>query len=130
MAAAGHEGEDANLFAAVEAVGMELCPELGIAIPVGKDSLSMRTAWQDRDGVDKSVTAPMSLIITAAAQLKDVRGSLTPQLRGKQGVGEDTVLVLADIRCLFILLVTFYCESRRMVGAAVNHEGRWGGCES
>jgi phosphoribosylformylglycinamidine synthase len=97
MAAAGHEGEDANLFAAVEAVGMELCPELGIAIPVGKDSLSMRTAWQDRDGVDKSVTAPMSLIITAAAQLKDVRGSLTPQLRGKQGVGEDTVLVLADI---------------------------------
>ncbi|MBT8148827.1 MAG: phosphoribosylformylglycinamidine synthase, partial [Gammaproteobacteria bacterium] len=100
MAAAGHAGEDANLYAAVEAVGMQLCPELGIAIPVGKDSLSMRTAWRDAGGNEKSVTAPMSLVITAAAALPDVRGSLTPQLCAVPGDGKvhsDSVLLLVDI---------------------------------
>ncbi len=81
MAPAGAEGEDANLYAAVEAVGMELCPELGICIPVGKDSMSMRTLWQDDNGKQQSVTAPLSLIITAFAKVTDATQSLTPQLR-------------------------------------------------
>lgn len=80
MAAAGYGGEDQALFDTVKAVGMELCPELGIAIPVGKDSMSMRTVWQD-NGQAKSVTAPMSLIISAFAPVTDVRKVLTPQLR-------------------------------------------------
>jgi phosphoribosylformylglycinamidine synthase len=94
MAACGEPGEDAALYDTVKAVGMELCPALGISIPVGKDSLSMRTRWSD-DGADnavKQVTAPVSLIITAFASLADVRGTLTPQLR--EG---DTTLVLVDL---------------------------------
>ena len=80
MAACGEPGEDAALYAAVHAVGMELCPALGIAIPVGKDSLSMKTVW--RDGVThKSVVAPVSLIVSAFAPVADVRRTLTPQLR-------------------------------------------------
>jgi phosphoribosylformylglycinamidine synthase len=105
MAACGEPGEDAALFAAVKAVGEELCPALGIAIPVGKDSLSMRTAWReeatgDGDGaradatVVKSVVAPVSLIVSAFAPVGDVRRSWTPQLRTDQG---DTVLVLVDL---------------------------------
>src|SRR5690606_6401868 len=66
MAAAGYPGEDSRLYEAVKAVGMELCPELGITIPVGKDSMSMRTVWDDGQG-KKSVAAPLSLIITAFA---------------------------------------------------------------
>jgi phosphoribosylformylglycinamidine synthase len=99
MCAAGSEGEDAGLFEAVKAVGMELCPALGICIPVGKDSMSMRTTWQDDvDGqpVDKSVTAPLSLIITAFAPVTDVRKSLTPQLRTDSG---DSALLLIDLGC-------------------------------
>lgn len=76
MCAAGHAGEDEKLYRTVEAVGVELCPQLGITIPVGKDSMSMRTAWQD-----KAVTAPLSLIITAFAPVTDVRKTVTPQLR-------------------------------------------------
>jgi phosphoribosylformylglycinamidine synthase len=84
MAACGEPGEDAALYAAVRAVGMELCPALGIAIPVGKDSLSMKTAW--RDGNDaKSVVAPVSLIVSAFAPVVDVRRTLTPQLRSDAG---------------------------------------------
>jgi phosphoribosylformylglycinamidine synthase len=97
MAACGEPGEDAALFAAVKAVGEELCPALGIAIPVGKDSLSMRTAWRDGDAVDgapKSVVAPVSLIVSAFAPVGDVRRSWTPQLRTDAG---DTVLVLVDL---------------------------------
>jgi phosphoribosylformylglycinamidine synthase len=93
MAAAGHPGEDAALYAAVRAVGEELCPALGITIPVGKDSLSMKTLWQ-QDGEQRSVTAPVSLIITAFAPVTDVRLSLTPQLRTDQG---DTELLLIDL---------------------------------
>ncbi|RDH43033.1 phosphoribosylformylglycinamidine synthase [Zooshikella ganghwensis] len=93
MAAAGHDGEDAVLYDTVKAVGMELCPELGLTIPVGKDSMSMRTQWQEH-GEEKSVTAPMSLIISAFAPVQDVRHTLTPQLITDQG---PTKLMLIDL---------------------------------
>jgi len=93
MAAAGHPGEDANLFDTVKAVSHELCRELGIAIPVGKDSLSLRTQWQDEDG-DYQVVAPVSLIVSAFAPVSDVRRHLTPQL---QRVDEASHLLLLDL---------------------------------
>jgi len=93
MAPAGHPGEDAGLYDAVRAVGAELCPALGIAIPVGKDSMSMRTVWSD-DAGEHSVTAPISLIVSAFAPVLDVRASLTPQLRRDVG---DTSLWLVDL---------------------------------
>ena len=93
MAAAGHLGEDARLFKTVRAIGMELCPELGISIPVGKDSMSMKTIWED-DGDRREVTAPLSLIISAFAPVTDVRRTLTPALRTDLG---DTDLVLIDL---------------------------------
>ena len=95
MCAAGHPGEDATLFDTVRAVGMELCPALGIAIPVGKDSMSMKTTWRDpASQQEKAVTAPMSLIVSAFAPVTDVRATLTPQLRTDAG---DTELVLIDL---------------------------------
>ena len=93
MAACGEPGEDAALFATVKAVGLELCPTLGISIPVGKDSLSMRTQWKE-EGDDKKVTSPVSLIVTAFATLADVRGTLTPQLNATE---LDTTMVLVDL---------------------------------
>jgi len=93
MCAAGHPGEDEKLYDTVKAVGMALCPELGITIPVGKDSMSMRTQWQ-QDGEDRSVTAPMSLVITAFAPVVDVRKTVTPQLRADRG---DSSLLLVDL---------------------------------
>lgn len=93
MAACGHTGEDAILYDTVEAVGMELCPELGIAIPVGKDSLSMKTVWQE-NGDTKSVTSPLSLIVTAFAPVTDAAKTNTPQLRTDQG---DTDLIYIDL---------------------------------
>ncbi len=81
MAAAGDAAEEQALFDAVRAVGMELCPELGIAIPVGKDSLSMRTRWRDGE-CEREVVAPMTLIVSAFAPVADIRRTLTPQLRG------------------------------------------------
>lgn len=93
MSAAGHPGEDAGLYEAVKAIGEELCPALGITIPVGKDSMSMKTQWQ-QDGEDKTVTAPMSLIITAFGRVSDVRKTVTPQLRTDKG---DTRLLLIDL---------------------------------
>lgn len=93
MAACGEPGEDAALYETVKAVGMELCPALGISIPVGKDSLSMRTQWSE--GSDKKkVTSPVSLIVSAFASLSDVRGTLTPQLNATE---TDTTLVLIDL---------------------------------
>jgi len=89
MAAAGHPGEDAALFDTVRAVALELCPALGISIPVGKDSLSMRTAW---DG--KEMVSPLSLIVSAFAPMEDARATLTPQLRTDCG---ETELVLIDL---------------------------------
>ncbi len=95
MAAAGHPGEDAALFDTVETVAMELCPALGISIPVGKDSLSMKTSWRDvKGGENKSVVAPVSLIVSAFAPCSDVRQTLTPELRKDVG---DTVLILIDL---------------------------------
>ncbi|QGZ61511.1 phosphoribosylformylglycinamidine synthase [Paraburkholderia acidisoli] len=95
MAACGAPGEDAALYDTVKAIGMELCPALGIGIPVGKDSLSMRTKWND-EGVAKEVVAPVSLIISAFAPVEDVRRHLTPQLRRADEVGE-TVLIGIDL---------------------------------
>jgi phosphoribosylformylglycinamidine synthase len=95
MCAAGHPGEDAVLFDTVRAVGMELCPALGVSIPVGKDSMSMKTAWKDTvTGEAKAVTAPLSLIVSAFAPVTDVRRTLTPQLRTDCG---ETELVLIDL---------------------------------
>ena len=100
MAACGEPGEDAALYETVKAVGMELCPALGISIPVGKDSLSMRTQWSAKKGDANSagathkVTSPVSLIITAFASLTDVRGTLTPQLDAQEG---DSSLLLIDL---------------------------------
>ncbi|WP_428508152.1 phosphoribosylformylglycinamidine synthase [Roseateles sp.] len=94
MAACGEPGEDAALFDTVKAVGMELCPALGVSIPVGKDSLSMRTRWSDAQGAEQQVTAPVSLIITAFASVADVRGTLTPQLKTDAG---DSSLILVDL---------------------------------
>jgi phosphoribosylformylglycinamidine synthase len=97
MAPAGHPGEDARLYDAVKAVGAELCPALGIAIPVGKDSMSMRTTWEER-GEKRSVTAPLSLIVSAFAPVTDVRRALTPELRGDGDVDvTDTELLLVDL---------------------------------
>jgi len=92
MAAAGHHGEDAALFDTVEAVGMELCPQLGISIPVGKDSMSMKTTWKEGEQ-NKAVTAPLSLIVTAFAPCNDARKTLTPQL----AADTDTVVLLIDL---------------------------------
>ena len=91
MAACGEPGEDAALYDTVRAVGMELCPALGIGVPVGKDSLSMRTKWSD-GGKTRQVVAPVSLIVTAFASLADVRGTRTPEL-----AREDSALVLVDL---------------------------------
>ena len=91
MAAAGHPGEDAGLYEAVKAVGEELCPQLGLTIPVGKDSMSMKTRWQQGDE-QREMTAPLSLVITAFARVEDVRATVTPQL-----VTEDNALLLIDL---------------------------------
>jgi phosphoribosylformylglycinamidine synthase len=115
MAACGEPGEDAALFDTVHAVAMELCPALGVSVPVGKDSLSMRTRWPDpRSGEGKQVVSPVSLVVSAFAALPDVRGTLTPQLHAPAGSttpagpvtvpgaapahgGPATVLILIDL---------------------------------
>ena len=95
MAAAGHPGEDAGLYEAVKAVGEELCPALGLTIPVGKDSMSMKTTWKnENDATEQSVTSPLSLIITAFGRVEDVRKTVTPQLRTDKG---ETSLILVDL---------------------------------
>ena len=93
MAAAGEPGEDAALYDTVRAVALELCPALGLAIPVGKDSLSMKTVWE-QDGERREMTAPLSLIVSAFAPVRDCRAVLTPELRRDLG---DTDLVLVDL---------------------------------
>ena len=92
MAAAGHPGEDAGLYEAVKAIGEELCPALGLAIPVGKDSMSMKTTWQ-QDDEQKAVTSPLSLVISAFARVEDVRKTVTPQLCTDQ----DNLLLFVDL---------------------------------
>ena len=103
MAACGYPGEDAALFDTVKAVGEELCPTLGIAIPVGKDSLSMRTKW-DEQGTEHEVVAPLSLIVSGFAPVKDVRKTLTPEL----DLSEDSGLLLIDV-----------AEGRDRLGASI-----------
>ena len=105
MAPAGHPGEDAGLYEAVQAVGLEICPALDICVPVGKDSMSMKSVWDDKEQ-SKSVTAPLSLIITAFAPVKDIRHTLTPQIKTNKG----------DTRLLFIDLAQ---GQQRMGGSAV-----------
>ncbi|KAH9942533.1 phosphoribosylformylglycinamidine synthase [Epithele typhae] len=95
MCAAGKAGEGAGLYDAVRAVGMELCPALGVGIPVGKDSMSMSMRWQERDGERKEVSAPLSLIVTAFAAVEDVGKTWTPQLR--TDVDGPTVLLFFDL---------------------------------
>jgi len=97
MAAAGHHGEDAALFDTVRAVALDLCPKIGVSIPVGKDSLSMRTTWDER-GVKREVVAPLSLIVSAFAPCDDVRGVWTPQLRTDLGATELILIDLANGR--------------------------------
>ncbi|EQC00884.1 phosphoribosylformylglycinamidine synthase [Photorhabdus temperata] len=92
MSAAGHPGEDAGLYAAVKAVGEELCPALGLTIPVGKDSMSMKTRWHDK-GEEREMTSPLSLVITAFARVEDVRRTVTPEL----SIDEDNALLLIDL---------------------------------
>ena len=104
MAAAGHPGEDACLYDAVYAVGMDMCPALGITIPVGKDSMSMKTVWQS-DGEEKSVAAPLSLIISAFAPVVDVRRTLTPEL--------NTLIAASEL-----LFIDLGCGANRLGGSA------------
>ncbi|MEO7557723.1 MAG: phosphoribosylformylglycinamidine synthase [Gammaproteobacteria bacterium] len=120
MAAAGHPGEDAALYDTVRAVGMELCPQLGLAIPVGKDSLSMKSVWEEQ-GAAKSVSAPLSLVVTAFARVLDCRKTLTPQLRTDCG---ETDLILIDLgqgrnRLGAAALLQVYAERECGLGAAV-----------
>lgn len=103
MAAAGHPGEDAGLYAAVQAVGEDLCPQLGITIPVGKDSMSMKTTWEE-NGEKKHVISPLSLIITAFSPVGDVRKHRTPQLQ----FGQESTLLVVDLG-----------EGRNALGASI-----------
>ncbi len=92
MVAAGEAGEDANLYDTVKAVGMELCPALGICIPVGKDSMSMRTSWKDSAGQDHKQVSPLSLMVTGFSSVEDVRKTATPDLKSS-----DSALLLIDL---------------------------------
>ena len=92
MVAAGEAGEDANLYDTVKAVGMELCPALGICIPVGKDSMSMRTSWKDSAGRDHKQVSPLSLMVTGFSSVEDVRKTATPDLKSS-----DSALILLDL---------------------------------
>lgn len=96
MAAVNHPGEGAALFEAVKAIGMDLCPELKVSIPVGKDSTSMKASWKDESGESQSVTAPVSVVISAFTPVEDVRSTWTPQLRRVEEVG-DSILIFVDL---------------------------------
>lgn len=97
MAAVNHPGEGAALYEAVQAIGMDLCPKLGVSIPVGKDSTSMKASWKDKEtGEPKSVTAPVTVAISAFSLVEDVRNTWTPQLRRIEDVGES-VLIFVDL---------------------------------
>ncbi|KAI0019656.1 phosphoribosylformylglycinamidin [Xylariomycetidae sp. FL0641] len=97
MAAVNHPGEGAALYEAVEAIGMDMCPRLGVSIPVGKDSTSMKAVWKDREtDQSMSVTAPVSVVISAFSTVHDVRRTWTPQLRSVEEVGES-VLMFVDL---------------------------------
>ncbi|MBA4136793.1 MAG: phosphoribosylformylglycinamidine synthase [Opitutus sp.] len=128
MAAPAVPGDAADLYAAVRAVGMELCPALGITIPVGKDSMSMSTVWKDGAG-EKRMTAPVSLVVSAFASVEDVRLTLTPQLKHERasrwsplspaatGVGEDTDTHPEPIGDTLLLLVDLGRGQNRLGGS-------------
>lgn len=98
MAATSHPGEGAALYEAVEAIGMQLCPELGISIPVGKDSMSMKMNWKDRESNEaKEVTAPLSLVISAFASVADIRKTWTPALRSSPDDRNGSILLFVDL---------------------------------
>ncbi|MFP3014070.1 MAG: phosphoribosylformylglycinamidine synthase [Arsenophonus sp.] len=92
MVAAGHPGEDAGLYKAVRAIGEELCPKLGLTIPVGKDSMSMKTTWYENKHICEMI-APLSVIITAFSRVEDVRLTVTPEIKSNQ----DNILLLIDL---------------------------------
>jgi phosphoribosylformylglycinamidine synthase len=94
MSAASHAGEGAGIYEAVKAIGMELCPDLGITIPVGKDSMSMKTQWTNESGAKEIVTAPMSVVITAFGPVTDARLCLTPQLYAPSHIGESKLIFI------------------------------------
>jgi len=112
MAAAGSPGEDAALFDTVRSVALDLCPRLGVSIPVGKDSMSMRTAWEE-NGQRREVIGPLSLIVSAFAPCDDVRGTLTPQLRTDLGATELVLIDLAPGRARLggSVLAQVYCQT-------------------
>ncbi len=112
MAAAGSPGEDAALFDTVKAVALDLCPKLGVGIPVGKDSMSMRTSWRE-DGEARQVVAPLSLVVSAFAPCEDVRLTWTPQLRGDLGDTDIVFVDLADGRTRLggSILAQVHCET-------------------
>ena len=118
MAACGAPGEDAALYDTVKAIGMELCPALGIGIPVGKDSLSMRTRWNEA-GVAKEVVAPVSLIISAFAPVEDVRRHLTPQLRRVDEAGQSVLIAIDLGRGKNRLGGSIFAQVTQQVGDAV-----------
>ncbi|MEI6093096.1 MAG: phosphoribosylformylglycinamidine synthase [bacterium] len=100
MCACGEDGEDANLYDSVRTVGEELCPKLGISIPVGKDSLSMRTVWKTAKGREEKMIAPLSLVVSSFAPVKDVRKTVTPNIKDINSSGiniSDTKLILLDL---------------------------------
>ena len=130
MAAAGHPGEDANLFDTVKAVGDELCRDLGIAIPVGKDSMSLRASWQE-GGEDYQVVAPVSLIVTAFAPVsrRAHHDRFKPQVRraagGVSGIAADSPrgwAISAYWRWLTVSHVTLMCcpHLRQLMCSAAN----------
>jgi phosphoribosylformylglycinamidine synthase len=97
MVAVNHPGEGAALYEAVQAIGMEMCPRLGISIPVGKDSTSMKASWKDQKSQElKTVTAPLTVVISAFAPVQNVRNTWTPTLRRFEEVGE-TILLYVDL---------------------------------
>ncbi|WP_299520670.1 phosphoribosylformylglycinamidine synthase [uncultured Serinicoccus sp.] len=127
MAACGEPGEDAALHDTVRAVALELCPALDVSVPVGKDSLSMRTRWADEDGTQQQVTSPVSLVVSAFASLPDVRGTLTPQLHAGSelllvdlGAGADRLggSILAQVRGAFGGTVPDLDDPARLTGLA------------
>ena len=111
MAAAGEAGQDADLFKTVEAVALELCPALGISIPVGKDSMSMSSRWNENED-SFSVSSPLSLIVTAFAPVADVRRSVTPVL----DVSGESVLLLIDL-----------ARGKQRLGGSRLRTGLWAG---
>ena len=98
MVAAGEPGHDADLFRVVQAVALELCPELGISIPVGKDSMSMKSVWRDRENRECKAVSPVSLIVTAFSAVEDIRETLTPRLDCRAGQNDLWLLDLGNGR--------------------------------